>query len=185
MGQRKQGRKYLFKKKWFRWWMLPVGASILVWVLFHTVFLAGYIPTESMEPTLKKGSFLIAPRVYSGLERGDVIVFWREGELLVKRIAAVGGDIVDLDKLSYTMGWAVPKRKQQVVVVPENSYFVLGDNTDHSFDSRYWKELYVREADVVAKVWESNTPQQSCGVLTRAHSPNAHMCALGSLRTRE
>ena len=154
MEQRKQGRKYLFKKKWFRWWMLPVGASILVWVLFHTVFLAGYIPTESMEPTLKKGSFLIASRVSSSLEKGEVSVFRREGELLVKRIAAVGGDTVDLDKLSYTPGWMVPKRDQQVVVVPENSYLVLGDNTDHSFDSRYWEEMYVREADVVAKVWE-------------------------------
>ncbi len=154
MEQRKQGRKQPSKKKWFRWWMLLVGASILVWVLFHTVFLAGYVPTESMEPTLKKGSFLIAPRVYSGLERGDVIVFRREGELLVKRIAAVGGDTVDLDKLSYTPGWVVPKRNQQVVVVPGNSYFVLGDNVNNSFDSRYWEEMYVREADVVAKVWE-------------------------------
>ena len=62
--------------------MLPAGAGILVWVLFHTVFLAGYVPTESMEPVLKKGSFLIASRVYLGLERGDVIVFRREGELL-------------------------------------------------------------------------------------------------------
>ena len=81
MGQRKQGRKQLFKKKWFRWWMLLVGAGILVWVLFHTLFLAGYVPTESMEPVLKKNSFLIAPRVYSSLEKGDVIVFRRNGEL--------------------------------------------------------------------------------------------------------
>ena len=154
MEQRKQGRKQPSKKKWFRWWMLLVGASILVWVLFHTVFLAGYVPTESMEPALKKGSFLIAPRVYSGLERGDIIVFQWEGELLVKRIAAMGGDTVDLEKLSYTSGWMVPKRNRQVVVVPENSYFVLGDNADNSFDSRYWEEMYVRETDVVAKVWE-------------------------------
>lgn len=154
MGQRKQDRKRLSKKKWFRWWMLPVGASILVWILFHTVFLVGYVPTESMEPALKKGSFLIASRVYSRLERGDVIVFRRNGELLVKRIAAVGGDTVDLKKLSYTPGWMVPKRNRQMVVVPENSYFVLGDNVNNSFDSRYWEEMYVREADVVAKVWE-------------------------------
>lgn len=154
MEQRKQGRKQPSKKKWLRWWMLPVGASILVWILFHTVFLAGYVPTESMEPALKKGSFLIASRVYSRLEQGDVIVFRRNGELLVKRINAVGGDTVDLGKLAYTPGWMVPKRNRQVVVVPEKSYFVLGDNVNNSFDSRYWEEMYVGEADVVAKVWE-------------------------------
>ncbi len=134
--------------------MFPVGVSILTWILFHTVLFAGYVPTESMEPTLKKGSFLIASRVYPGLEQGDVIVFRRGGELLVKRIAAVGGDTVDLEKLTYTQGWVIPKRNWQVVVVPNNSYFVLGDNVNNSFDSRYWEEMYLREADVVAKVWE-------------------------------
>lgn len=154
MEQRKAGRKQPFKKKWFRWWMLPSGTSVLVWILFHTVFLAGYVPSESMEPTLKKDSFLIASRWYSGLEQGDVIVFQRDGELLVKRVAAVGGDTVDLGKLMYTPDWVVPKRNQQVVVVPENSYFVLGDNEENSFDSRYWEEMYVKETDVVAKVWK-------------------------------
>ena len=107
MERRKQGRKQPSKKKWLRWWMLPVGTSILVWILFHTVFLAGYVPTESMELALKKGSFLIASRVYSRLGQGDVIVFRRNG-----------------------------------------------DNVNNSFDSRYWEEMYVGEADVVAKVWE-------------------------------
>lgn len=50
--------------------MFPVGVSILTWILFHTVLLVGYVPTESMEPTLKEGSFLIASRVYPGLSRG-------------------------------------------------------------------------------------------------------------------
>ncbi len=154
MEQRKQGRRRPFKKKGFWWWMFPVGVSILTWILFHTVLLAGYVPTESMEPTLKKGSFLIASRVYPGLEQGDVIVFRRGGGLLVKRIAAVGGDTVDLEKLTYTQGWVIPKRNWQVVVVPNNSYFVLGDNVNNSFDSRYWEDMYLREADVVAKVWE-------------------------------
>lgn len=61
---------------------------------------------------------------------------------------------MDLGKLAYTPGWMVPKRNWQVVVVPEKSYFVLGDNVNNSFDSRYWEEMYVGEADVVAKVWE-------------------------------
>lgn len=154
MGQTKQVRGKQDIKCWFRWWMIPVGVNILIWTLFHTVFLAGYVPSESMEPTLKKGSYLIASRIYASLETGDIIIFRRDGRLLVKRIAAVGGDTIDLGSLTYTPGWMIPKRDREVVVVPERCFFVLGDNAENSFDSRYWEEMFVKEADVVAKVWE-------------------------------
>lgn len=152
-GQVRRGRKPA-REKWSRWWMVPAGISILAWILLHTVFLIGYVPSESMEPALKKGSYLVSVRIYAGLETGDVIVFRRDGELLVKRIAAVGGDSVDLNSLPYTPGWAVPKRDKEAVTVPEGCFFVLGDNAENSFDSRYWEEMYVKETDVVAKVWE-------------------------------
>lgn len=154
MGQTKRVRGEQGIKRWFRWWMIPVDVSILIWILFHTVFLVGYVPSESMEPTLKKGSYLIAVRRCASLETGDIIIFQRDGKMLVKRIAAVGGDKVDLGRLSYTQNWTVPKQDEEVVVVPEGCFFVLGDNADHSFDSRYWEEMYVKEADVVARVWE-------------------------------
>lgn len=151
--QVRRGRKRIRRKRSY-WWMVPAGFSIFIWILFHTIFLMGYIPSESMEPTLKKGSYLIAVRKYASLETGDVIVFRWDGELLVKRIAAVGGDTVDLGSLPYTPGWIVPKRDKEIVTVPEGCFFVLGDNTENSLDSRYWEEMFVKEADVVAKVWE-------------------------------
>ena len=154
MGQTKQVRAKYGIKRWFRWWMVPIGINILIWILFHTIFLVGYVPTESMEPTLKKGSYLIAVRIYASLDTGDIIIFQRDGELLVKRIAAVGGDKVDLGRLSYAQGWTVPKQDDEVIVVPKGCFFVLGDNTEKSFDSRYWEEMFVKEADVVAMVWE-------------------------------
>lgn len=154
MGQTKQVSSKCGIKGWFRWWMVPVGISILIWILFHTIFLVGYVPSESMEPTLKKGSYLIAVRIYASLETGDIIIFQRDGELLVKRIAAVGGDKVDLRRLSYAQDWTVPKQDEEVVAVPEGCFFVLGDNAENSFDSRYWEEMFVKEADVVARVWE-------------------------------
>ncbi len=154
MGQTKQVRAKHGIKRWFRWWMVPIGISILIWILFHTIFLLGYVPSESMEPTLKKGSYLIAVRIYASLDTGDIIIFQRDGERMVKRIAAVGGDKVDLERLSYAQGWTIPKRDEEVFVVPEGCFFVLGDNTEKSFDSRYWEEMFVKEADVVARVWE-------------------------------
>lgn len=154
MGQIKQVSGKQDIKRWFRWWMIPVGISILIWTLFHIVLMAGYVPSESMEPALKKGSYLIALRIYPSLETGDIIIFRRDGRLLVKRIAAVGGDTIDLGELTYAPGWMIPKRDKDVVVVPEGCFFVMGDNAENSFDSRYWEDMFEKEADVVARVWE-------------------------------
>lgn len=111
---------------------------IVTFILLKCVFLIGYVPSESMEPTLERGSYIIGCRIYSSLETGDIIIFWHDGKLLVKRIAAVEGDVVEKNGTSMT--------------VPEGCYYVLGDNADSSFDSRYWKEPFVSEKEVVAKV---------------------------------
>lgn len=94
----------------------------------------------------------MASRVYSSLETGDVIVFWHDSKLLVKRIAAVGGENINLKGLVYHSGWAVPKREADVITVPEESFFVLGDNVENSVDSRYWEDMFVKKSDVVGKV---------------------------------
>ena len=60
----------------------------------------------------------------------------------MKRIAAVGGDTIDLGDLTYTPGWMIPKRDKNAVVVPERCFFVLGDNAEDSYDSRYWEEMW-------------------------------------------
>lgn len=44
----------LFKNT--RWLLIPILASLLLLVLMKTVLFLGYVPTESMEPTLKKDS---------------------------------------------------------------------------------------------------------------------------------
>ena len=100
----------------------------------------GYVPTESMEPTLKKDSYIVGVRIYSKLETGDIIIFHHDGKLLVKRIAAVKNEHIEHNGIS--------------VAVPENCYYVLGDNAGHSLDSRYWEEPFVREEDIMAKlIW--------------------------------
>ena len=119
-------------------WLIPVLASVLILILFKLVFLIGYVPTASMEPTIEKGSYIMGIRIFSELEVGDVIIFEHDGKLLVKRIAAVEGEIVLRNGVSLT--------------VPEKSYYVLGDNAENSYDSRYWEEPFVQAEDIVAKV---------------------------------
>lgn len=106
-------------------------------VILRFVLLFGYVPTESMEPTLEKGSYIVGIRIYGELEVGDIVIFRHDGKLLVKRIAAVGGRQVEHNGASLT--------------VPEGCYYVLGDNTEYSWDSRYWEEPFVEESDVVAR----------------------------------
>ncbi len=124
------------KKIWK--WLIPAAVSVLIFVLFKAVFLIGYVPTESMEPTLERESYIIGCRIYSDLKTGDIIIFRHNGKLLVKRIAAVEGDIMEGNGIRVT--------------VPKGCYYVLGDNADSSYDSRYWDDPFVKKADVVAKL---------------------------------
>ncbi len=116
-------------------WAIPacaLGATVL---LFRLVLFIGYVPTESMEPTIHKGSYILGCRIFGELKVGDIIVFEHGGKTLVKRIAAVGGDALD--------------HKGQQVTVPKDSFYVLGDNTENSFDSQYWSDPFVRGENIL------------------------------------
>lgn len=121
-----------------RWALACVLLTCLVAVLSRTVFFLGYIPTESMEPTLKKDSLILATRLYGNLKDGDIIVFERNGRLLVKRIAASGGETV--------------AQNGSMLVVPEDCYYVCGDNAAQSYDSRFWTDPFVRKSSIIAKL---------------------------------
>lgn len=133
-------------------WCIPMGLTLLFYGLFRFVFLVGYVPTESMEPTLPQGSFILAMRIFDEPEVGDIIVFEKDGALLVKRVAAKSGEKVDLSKLPYMTTVPIPVWDDPVSTVPDECYFVLGDNTQNSWDSRYWDNPFLSREYIVAKV---------------------------------
>ena len=118
--------------------LIPAIVTIIIIVIFHTVFMLCYVPTSSMEPTLETGSLILGLRLHSKLNTGDIIIFRHENSYLVKRIAAIEGDVVE--------HYGIIKS------VPENCVYVLGDNKEHSYDSRYWEDPFVSREDIVAKV---------------------------------
>lgn len=119
-------------------WLIPLLVGLIILILFQTVFLLGYVPSESMEPTLKENSLILGFRPYGELNTGDIVIFEHEGTVYVKRIAACPGEEITVDGIRH--------------FVPPDTYFMLGDNSENSYDSRFWEEPYVSEEDIIAKV---------------------------------
>ena len=131
---------------------VPILLTLLTLLVFRMVLFIGYVPSASMEPTLQAGSFIIGSRFIGDPGKGDIIVFYHDGKLLVKRIAACPGEIVDRSELCYMTSVPIPAWDDPELVIPEGCYFVLGDNSQDSFDSRYWDDPFVRTCDIVACV---------------------------------
>lgn len=118
--------------------IIPALCAAAVFLLLRFVFLIGYVPTESMEPTLEKDSFILGSRIYGKLSTGDIVIFEHEGQLMVKRIAAVQGEEIERNGIQIT--------------VPANCYYMLGDNSANSYDSRFWTKPFIEKGCIVAKL---------------------------------
>ena len=140
-------------KKRVRGWVVPISLTLFVFILMKAFFFVGYVPTASMEPTFKAGSYIFGIRSTSKLETGDIIVFHHDGQLLVKRIAGCPGDEIDRRDLAYMKTVAIPVWNDPLLPVPEDCYFVLVDNAENSIDSRYCDKPYVSQADIVARIF--------------------------------
>jgi signal peptidase I len=149
------------------------------------------IPSASMLPSLQIGDhILVTPYRLSSPRRGDVIVFRAPGDpsqLMVKRIIAVPGDLIDSRSGRVRIGeHALPEPyvlKQaasgaiSAQIVPADSFFVMGDNREDSVDSRRWgtlpRDLVMGRARLV--LWSSDETDglHSARALTLSHGKAA------------
>ncbi len=150
---------------------IGVYAALLaaVYITFHYFLMLGRIPSESMEPTLMVHDWTIADRrAYRDRapERGDKIIFYshEEEESMCKRVIGLPGETVSfvggrvyidgepLDESAY-LEEDVMTECQDTFVVPEDSYFLLGDNREISLDSRFWEEPYISIEDIQSRIF--------------------------------
>ncbi len=134
----------------------------------------------SMVPGLENGEFLLVNKlayVAAKPDRGDVVVFRSPAnpeEDLVKRIVGLPNETIEvhdggvyvngrrLDEDEYFAGVTAPGSDRSLVV-PEQGYYVLGDNRGQSIDSRRFR--VVPEAAIVGKVWLVYWPVDKIGLL--------------------
>lgn len=142
------------KAKKLKNWIVPICCGLAVILVFQFVLMIGYVPSESMEPTISQGSYILGLRVYGGLLRGDIVIFEKDHTVVVKRIAGVPGDhVYSYDGLK-TISVNDPfEASVRIVTVPEGHYFVMGDNPEHSFDSRYWEDPFISETQIRARLF--------------------------------
>lgn len=143
---------------------------ILIFTIFNICIFNANIPSSSMEDTIQKGDRIFASRLtylFDDIQRGDIVIFdsKEENKYLVKRVIGLPGDSVsiidgkifingDMLEETYTKGTTLKVNlKDETIVVPEDKYFLLGDNRENSRDSRYWVNPFIAREDIKAKVF--------------------------------
>ena len=124
----------------------------------------------SMSPTLEDGQIVIVSKL-SKIETGDIVAFYYNNKVLVRRVAAVGDEQIMVDVFGTVSvngeeidePYIENKTYGQCDVdfpftVPANTYFVLGDNREVAMDSRLQEMGTVSEDRIIGKIVFSINP---------------------------
>ena len=184
MGNEKNDKRYDSAaleevKAWAKAGAIALGTAIFI---NSAVVVNAIVPSPSMENTLMVGDRFFANRlayVTEGPERFDVIVFKYpddESKLFVKRVIGLPGETVEIvdgkvfiDESHEPLEEGYLKEPMNgsfgPFQVPEDSYFVMGDNRNHSNDSRMWDNKFVHKDKIVGKGLAVYLPLRHAGTI--------------------
>lgn len=141
-------------------------ALIAAMFLKENVAAGALVPSGSMEDTVMTGSKIMINRlayIAEEPQRGDIVAFYYpdDGETLyLKRIMGLPGETIEgIDGYVYIDGVKLEDDYTSEVLnrdfgsftVPEGCYFMMGDNRNNSWDSRYWYNSYVEKEEIIGK----------------------------------
>jgi len=156
-------------KEIISWIGVVVLAVAMALFINQVIIVNAKVPSGSMEDTIMTDDRIAAFRLsylFSEPKRFDIVVFRNpdnESVLFVKRLIGMPGETIEVvDGKVYINGSSVPLDDSFIkepafgnagpFVVPENSYFMMGDNRNNSSDSRYWHNKYVANQKILGKV---------------------------------
>lgn len=143
-----------------------ISAGVIAFIIITFIGQVTVVRGASMEPTLHNNERLIANKIsyrFESPKRSEIIIFKPPLEIkrnYIKRIIGLPGDKIEIIKGEIYLNdnklednYVKYKSYEDIpaLVVPDDSFFVLGDNRSNSSDSRYWG--FVPRKNVVGKAW--------------------------------
>lgn len=130
-----------------------LALTLIIFLAIHFTIQNYQVEGTSMQPNLDTNEYVLVNKLaylFHTPERGDVIVFHFPLDTtkdLIKRVIGIPGDVIILTSSTVEVNGVVLKEPYikapinpgaSQVTVPQDDYFVLGDNRLVSEDSRYW-----------------------------------------------
>ncbi len=165
----KNDKEYSFvKATLFDYGKTFVIIFVVVFILSQFVYMNATIPSGSMQNTIMQGDRIFGNRlayIKDDPKRYDIIIFKYPDDTsktFIKRVIGLPGETVEIKNGNvYIDGSETPlddsfcaeetEGEFGPYVVPEDSYFVMGDNRNNSLDSRYWNNTFVSKDQILAK----------------------------------
>ncbi len=167
-GRKKEEKKSTWKRELMEWIIVIEVAIVFAVILNQFIIVNASIPTASMETTIMTGDRVFGNRLAymkEEPERGDIVMFKfpdDERQLFIKRIIGMPGETLEMkDGRIYIDGSETPIEEPYLnvvpvgdygpIAIPEDAYFMMGDNRNNSADSRYWSNTFVYRDKIVGK----------------------------------